>query len=181
MADYGIIDRCTGGAATADQNSAGHLPSAAFDDNDSTYWERTGTTALPAWLKYDFGAGVTWAIGKMTALLYATGGCSWRAFTVNGSNNDSNWTELASLEAADSAALQTFTWINQVKYRYIKIIITSDYRGADNYCSTYEVSMYELLPSGSGFFIFLCEAWRKHNKLWKPKGLIIPKDLGFQM
>ena len=154
MATYGITDRCTGGTATADQND-GNLPSAAFDDNNSTYWQRTGATALPAWLKYDFGAGVTWAIGKMTALLYATGGGSWKDFTVQGSNNDSTWITLYTGVAADSAALQTFTWINQVKYRYIKINITSDYRGADNYCSAYEVSMYEGIYLGNAFFFFM--------------------------
>jgi hypothetical protein len=30
-------------------------------------------------------------------------------------------------------------------------------------------------------WIFLKDMWEKHNKLWTPKGLILPKDLGFQI
>ncbi len=33
-------------------------------------------------------------------------------------------------------------------------------------------------PSGSGFFLFLSEAYKRHKDLWTPK-LVLPKDLGF--
>jgi len=34
------------------------------------------------------------------------------------------------------------------------------------------------IPGGS-FLLFLSEAWNRHKKLWTPKGLILPEDLGF--
>ena len=187
MATYGVTDRCTGGTASADIVNGGNAAANAFDNNESTYWERPAATALPGWIKYDFGAGVLWAISKLSVLLYSSGSCTWRAFTVNGSNNNSDWTELASLEAANTfLGYQTFTWTNRTKYRYIKIIITTDYRAGDNYCSTFEIQMFEgIYPAGGlGFgnpWMFLKDAWEKHDKLWAPKGLILPKDLSFQI
>jgi len=35
--------------------------------------------------------------------------------------------------------------------------------------------------SGGQPWIFMKDMWEKHNKLWAPKGLLLPKDLGFQM
>ncbi|MHB1334527.1 MAG: LamG-like jellyroll fold domain-containing protein [Candidatus Humimicrobiaceae bacterium] len=32
----------------------------------------------------------------------------------------------------------------------------------------------------SNHWVFIKDMWDKHNKLWKPKGLILPKDLSFQ-
>jgi len=47
----------------------------------------------------------------------------------------------------------------------------------------YIVANIMSIPAGGfGFgnpWMFLKDAWEKHDKLWKPKGLILPKDLGF--
>lgn len=43
------------------------------------------------------------------------------------------------------------------------------------------VAIYAVVevPSNAGFFAFFCEAWQKHDRIWKPK-LAIPK-LGYEM
>jgi len=180
--NYGTIDRCTGGVASADSETNGAAAS-AFDNNDATFW--AGSDGLPHYIIYDFGAGVSYAISKLTALLFATSGCMWKDFTVSGKiDGGSIFDTLYTGVAADIATLQTFTWVNKTRYRYIKTNITTDYRASAHYATAYELAMFEgLYPGGFGFgspMIFLKDMWDKHNKLWAPKGLILPKDLSLQ-
>ncbi len=168
---YGIINRATGGTATASSTGDGSSPVNAFDGNDATDWHTPGNGA-PQWLKYDFGAGVTWKICKVRLLLRAGDGC-WKNFNIQGSNNDSTWTTLYTGVAANSEAEQIFTFSNSVKYRYILHTITSNQYDPYCYANTYTLQMFEGIPSGGlgigNPWIFIKDMWEKHDRLWIPK------------
>ena len=171
MATYGTTDRLTGGTVTA-MNSI-YNPIAYIVDNDlGTYWG--GDTQSGSWIKYDCGVGITWAFGKLRCKpVYGYGP---NAFTVNLSNNDSDYTQVYSGNMANTSGSpwQEFTWINTTKYRYIKIITTSHYHAT--VIEIYEIEAMEMLPATTGFFHwFFSEAWRKHDRLWIPK-LVLPKE-----
>ena len=146
MAAYGTTDRCTGGVATADSIDGSYVASNAFDNNTGTTWF-SAKTACPHWLKYACAAGLTWSISKVTLQSFDTGR-GGNAFTINGSNNDSDYPQLYSGNLANNGDVQTFTFVNRVKYRYIKVIFTSSYSG-DGQVGFKEMEMFEgLYPTG---------------------------------
>lgn len=115
-------DKLTGGTPTVDSADYGTSAADAVNDNTEDYW--TSDRTFPHWFKYDFGNGVSWAICKLR--WYSTDSYGPNAFTVNGSNNDSDWTELYSGNGSKVGTnWQEITWENSTKYRYIKINITS--------------------------------------------------------
>ena len=180
MARYGITDRLTGGTPTANDATYGAVVN-AVDNNEATHWQ-TNTSKIPAWFKYDCGAGVIWAFGKLRCKPY---GSSYgpNAFNVTSSNNDSDYTTLYTGNMANNSNWQEFTWINSIKYRYIKINITSSYE-VGNSVAVYEFEAMEMIKVGGlgigNPWIFMKDMWEKHDKLWQPK-LILPKDLEFQI
>jgi hypothetical protein len=149
---YGETDRCTGGTASADTFlQAGYEAAKAFDDNADSWWV-SAFAACPHWHKYDFGAGVSWRIGKIT-LQANFSGKGTNSFTVYGSNNDSDWTELYSDNMVDDTSVQTFTWSQATAYRYIKIISNSSYY-VDGRIYEAETEMFEdLTPREGGAFL----------------------------
>ena len=182
---YGTTDRCTGGTPTADsQYDVNYPPSHTFDSNDATWWN-SGVT-LPHWIKYDFGAAVSWKISKVTIKSgqAAQNAISPKTFTIEGSNNDSDFDVLdtqTNLDNWSALETRTFTFTNKINYRYIKINITVTEQGS--YAGANEIDMFEGIYVAGGFsggqpWIFMKDMWEKHNKLWIPK-LILPKDLGF--
>jgi len=170
---YGSTDRCTGGTPSVSQIYYGSAAN-IFDDNDATWWQGS---EFPAFIKYDFGSGITWKICKV---IYArrTGNANGiNAYTIQCSNNDSNWTDLKSGNFSNADGNQTVTFTNKIAYRYIKIVITSSY--GDPMTTAQEVSMYEgIFSADSGFSILLSKVYERHEKLWTPK-LLLPEDLGF--
>jgi len=174
---YGETDRLTGGScsASSEYNPSSSCEKAVDGDAVNTWWASENTLGMPQWWKYDFGVGVSWAIGKLIAYPSSTIGPN--AFKVEGSNNDSDWDELYSGNMANGLGPQEFTWDNTTAYRYIRVYVTSVF-GASSYVVIRELEAMEQLPAGGFWFIF-CEAWEKHNKLWRPK-LAIPK-LGYEI
>ena len=155
MATYGTTDRFTaGGTITEDLLHEGsYVPANAIDNNDATHW-LSNVSACPHWLKYDFGVGVAWTISKVTIDQNIAASRGGNAFTVNGSNDDSSYTQLYSGNLANDTNLQTFTFINRVKYRYIKIIFTSSYAG-DGQVGVSEMQSFEGIYYGGSFLFFL--------------------------
>ncbi len=186
MPEYGNTDRCTGGTASADvESGAPNAASKAFDDNVLTAWA-TGDVAYPHWIKYDFGVGVKWKISqvKITSLVDNNTSAPYD-FTIEGSNNDSDFDVLDTQTSISfgNPETKTFSFVNKIAYRYIKIAAT---RNAipNNWCIIEEIEMFEgIYPVAGGFsgpssalWNFM-EAWEKHDKLWKPKGIIIPEGI----
>jgi len=182
MAEYGETDRCTGGTPTASQAHAAYPITNAFDDNAATLWFQS-TGGYPKWFKYDFGAGTSWRISKITIKNVSTQEIN--AFDVDGSNNDSDYTELYSGNCAENDNVQTFEFDtdNETAYRYIRVDITSVYIGAET-CQVYEVQMFEgLYPPVGGFsgfspWVFMKDMWEKHASIWRPnKKILIPQGI----
>ena len=183
---YGTTDRCTGGTASADSNN-GNLPAGAVANDAATTFWTSANTALPHYWQYDFGAGVLWKISKITISSAAdSGNIRIKDFNLQGSNDGTNWTTIYTGQMANSTNVQTFTFTNRIAYRYIRVNITSSYSAFPNYSHINEIEMFEGIYPQGGFsgvsnpWIFIKDMWDKHNKLWTPKGLVLPKDLSFQ-
>jgi len=180
------LDKLTGGTASTDSfYNATSVASKACDDDTGTQW-LTANVALPHWWKYDFGAGIAYKIEKFTH--YGTPGNATgiKNFKIQGSNNDSTWSDLYTGTAQSNTTREIFTFTNNVAYRYMRVWVTSGYRtDVPNLVGTWEFEMMVRISGGfsgvSNPWVFMKEAWERHNKLWTPKGLILPKDLSFQI
>lgn len=117
-------DLCTGGvpSASSDQASLGREAAKAFDDNTGTRWQ--ANAPVPQWLKYKFAQAEPASKVRINPYLYS-GNASIRNFTVQGSNNDANWTTLYTGEHPDASGWHDFTFSNSIAYLYLKIDITT--------------------------------------------------------
>jgi hypothetical protein len=92
----------------------------AFDGDDATYFQQGGSNQ---WVKVDFGEGngqvaTKWVFYQIqTNNYYGPEG-----FSVHGSNNGSDWTELlAGTNEQKSGHYHEFTWANTTTYRYYRL------------------------------------------------------------
>jgi len=153
----------------------------AFDYSIGTdnHWLANATTG---WLKIDLG--IAYRVGKYI-------------MTDVGENqtvrDPKNWTIQGSSNGADYITLDTrtgFTWtntesktfyiLNPINYRYYKVDVTLN-NGDATYMGIGELVFYELgTPSGfSGGqpWVFMKDMWEKHNKIFRPKGILIPEGI----
>jgi len=96
------------------------------DANDS--WASNGS--FPAWLKYDFGSGNAKVITYLKILTcnYASYPYAPGAWVFQGSNDDSNWTDLASATNSTNTAntyIVNQAITNSTAYRYYRFYITT--------------------------------------------------------
>ena len=150
-------DKITGGTASVDVVEAGDPTvnaDKACDNNGSTYWS-SGSSALPHWWKYDFGAAVTWKIRKLTLSGRDAGnGLLAKNFVLASSPNNSDWTTVYTGLMANSTGVQTFTFGNANPYRYYRITFSDNYSGVyPNYTQIFEVEMMITIREG-GFLPF---------------------------
>jgi len=116
------------------------------------------TNASPTgWLKVDLGAGNEIVVRKYTLIPinHSTGPVrSPRDWTLQGSNNDSDWDILDTQEDISFALYEnkTFTFSNSVSYRYYKIDVT-DNNGDASYLGIGEMELY---VGYSGYISDLC-------------------------
>jgi len=82
------------------------------------------------WWKYDAGAVVK---NKLTAMSLGSwgdgGGIGLKAFTLYGSNDDSNWTSIYSGTHANSGSVEAYSFTNNTYYRYYKLTDFQSWRG----------------------------------------------------
>ena len=91
-------DFCNGGTASADSVNGSEVAANAFDNNTSTFWTCNVSAAMPHWLKYDLGSGVTKTARQFTLMARtADGNGRPKDFKLQGSNDDSNWDDLHSV------------------------------------------------------------------------------------
>jgi len=151
MSTYGTTDRCTGGTPSTDNALVSNPIANAFDNNIGTSY-KSDNVAYPRTVKYDFGAGVLWAIGqiKLTAINGSDSSYMPKDFTIQGSLDNSNWTTLSTQTGQTFSAgeTKTYSYTNKIKYRYIKLNITANNQ-ATNYIMIAEIEMFEtILPKG---------------------------------
>lgn len=88
-------NRCGSGTPSASSIFSGQPASNAFDGNAATLWSSNSGQSQPTWLAYDFGAGNTWDIQKVT--LTARNDTAWaqvspQTFYVQYSDDGVTWT-----------------------------------------------------------------------------------------
>lgn len=116
---YGL-DFLTGGTATS--SGGFQTPDKGFDDNTATYYQNYNS--VPCWVKYDLGSGAA-KVGKQYTITLSSYGSQYcpSAWVLEGSNNDSDWTQLDSRSGITwSSAYQKreFEFSNDTAYRYYR-------------------------------------------------------------
>lgn len=125
MTTYGT-NFCIDGTASASSEYYGNVASKAFDGlyGASNVWEAYPVSS--AWLKYDLGIGVAKVIAQYK--IYAFQGVYYpTAWTLEGSNNDSDWTVIdtqtgQSFGYGETRVFNSFS--NSAAYRYYRLNIT---------------------------------------------------------
>jgi hypothetical protein len=129
----------TGGIASADNEFPGYSASRACDglltEEDGWYTE---DLPFPHWWKYDLGAEVTQKAHKLK-ILSASGG-QLKNFKLQGSNNNSTWTDLYTGIHSTPSAWEEYNFVNNISYRYYRLYITSNWR-ADDYSGIVEIEL----------------------------------------
>ena len=139
-------DLLTGGTPSA---LHADTPAFACDDNTGTTYSHSSTR--PWWWKYDFGAGngktITKLLFKSPKTGTAGGNATIKDFTLEGSDNDSDWDVVYTGQITNDTNEQSFTFTNSTSYRYYKINVTTAWC-TDNEGYIYEIEMMEtVLPT----------------------------------
>lgn len=137
----GLLDRASGGMASANLSNASYPPSNAFDGGSGTKWN-SGTTGIAAWLQYDFGANLTWAVTRYDITSADTTNRDPLNWQFQGSNDGSTWTTLDSRSGenfASRAQTKSFTFSNTAGYRFHRLNVTAANGGLG-----YEIQLAEL-------------------------------------
>ena len=124
-------------ASSANTNS-NHITYHAFDNNDSTFWS-SAESSIPAWIKYKFPNKVCVRKAKIKPFK-DNGGTHCKDFVIQGSNNDSNWTDLYSgTNPKGSTADIVVNFANNNKYQYYRCYMPNSYT---NYCALTSLQLY---------------------------------------
>ena len=116
------------GEVSADAYYTTYYPWKALDKNTSSYWY-IYSQAVPHYLQYDFGVGVTKKITKYTILPFSGSQYFPVSFKLQGSNNGSDWSDLDTqtdlTTGWETDVRRVFTFSNSTSYRYYKLLISA--------------------------------------------------------
>jgi|GEM_PF-1548179 len=147
-------DLTTGKTATADSENGTETADKAIDNNTGTFWTSATSGSPPRWLKVDLGSGGEKIAGKYSITSRKTGDnngvpTSWK---LQGSNDNSNWTDLHTVSgeswADDGPKTYSFT-TNSTSYRYYRLYITATTGGV--YVQIKEFELFEFVPPNFDF------------------------------
>jgi hypothetical protein len=113
------------------------------DNNNGTEWLASG---FPRWVKWDAGEGVTKIVKKMTLKpgeYSPTHYARLKDFILQGSNNDSTWTNIFSGSHGNNTNVEVFTFFNKTAYRYHRIYVLNNWSG-DSYLAIVEWELMEM-------------------------------------
>ena len=138
----------TGGIASSDSKyafSPNYNAEKAIDGNTGTWWNTDSRLPYPHWWKYDLGISISKTVTRLRIIVNHG---DIKDFKLQGSNNDSSWTDLYTGVQADNNNWQEYTFANSTAYRYYRVVISSNYF-SDTNALINEVEMYEAdyLPS----------------------------------
>lgn len=133
------------GTASASSENASFLAPKAVDNLLAGSRWITQVNQNTGWWKYDLGVGVTKTVRKFR-YIGEHNNQQIKDFTLQGSNDDSNYDVLLTQTAASSQAWQEWTFANSTAYRYYKIVWTSIIT-VDNYAGALEMEMMEMISS----------------------------------
>ena len=111
----------------------------AFDGTTAGYWSTTTAGKIPCWLKIDLGNA---KVLNGYSIYMDAGTYAPETWKFQGSNNDSDWTDLDSQASLTFGAGETkqFNFTNSTAYRYYRIAVTAN-RGA-NYTYINELKVF---------------------------------------
>jgi len=131
------------GTVSASQEYSTGYAWKAMDNDSGTHWQTA--TAPPEWLKYDFGSGNEKTITRYTLLDSSDTRYYPEDWTLQGSNNDSDWDVLDTQTGENTSTKQTYTFSNSTSYRYYKLNVTKANGGAGDIMVD-EIEMMESIP-----------------------------------
>jgi hypothetical protein len=121
-----------GATITTCHQEAGYEGSKMFDNSAASLWNHGGTPAYPAYVTCDFGAGSPHIVTKYTLQATASGGAYMpTAWKLQGSNDNSNWTDLDSRtgQSFSNAELKTFDPLSsagsEASFRYYRLYMSA--------------------------------------------------------
>ena len=112
-------------------NNQSYAPWKAFDGiiSSSNYW-RTNDNSIPAYVGYKFTSALKVYKATLASYTNTTTGPNTKAFKIQGSNDNSTWTDLGSYTHTPSTTPQPFVISgNDTAYQYYRCYITSNWPG----------------------------------------------------
>ena len=143
-------DTTPSGVCSASSPSSGHAAYKSFDGDTATNWAlsyaRSGQQTLNAYCGYDFGTAVTALSARLITANYSGTSVTNLVYKIQGSNNNSDWEDLA------SRTISTLTYgtvYNEIfsataTYRYFRYLIVSVNCGSTSHYPGYmaEIQFY---------------------------------------
>ena len=131
--------------ATSESYAPSNLAASAFDDNTGTWWSTSASENLYQGVGVDFGTAVR--IVKISIYVHNTTS-RVRFFSVQASNNFSDWSALYEGERANDTNVQYFSFTNANAYRYYRVMNNGALYSGTNALFT-EIQMFQYLSGGS--------------------------------
>ena len=180
LGEESLTDLTSGMTASADSTAgAGWVASKAIDDSNTTGWSSDLTT-YPHWLKIDFGSSneKTITAFSIRARNDAYAERAPKDFKLQGSNNNSDWTDLSTQTGITFLVAQRlcFSFTNSTAYRYYRMYATASAEGNGTfYCQIYEFELAESYDFSARLAIaqYTLQAMATNNA-------DLPKDFTFQ-
>lgn len=124
-------------ASASSEYSSSYAAWLTFDNNNTTRWSTTSGQAANCWVKLFVGDTPNYIVRSLSVKFF--GGYEViNAFKFQGSNNDSDWTDLYSGNFVRDDSLQTFEFDNNVIYKYFRLLAVSVYGTT---CSIYTITI----------------------------------------
>ena len=124
-------------ASASSEYGSGYAAWKVFDNDVATRWSTLTGQAADCWVKLFLGNPPIYVATSFSVKFY--GGYEViNAFKFQGSNNDSDWTDLCSGNFTRDDSLQTFNFSNATIYKYLRLLAVSVY-GAT--CSIYTITI----------------------------------------
>lgn len=142
----------SGTVSGSSSNGSTYAEYKAFDKISSAQWM---ATAIPCWLKYDFGYAVT--VASYTIDSRARTDLAPKTWILEGSNDGSNWTTLDSQSNITSwGSINSYNIASPGSYRYYRISISVGISGT--YCTIAELTLnsapaYQVLIPGTDYLV----------------------------
>ena len=111
-------------------------PGLASDDDTGTDWYGSG--GPPDWIRVDLGSGKICDEVSITPKNSAPGN-RIKGFTIAGSNNDTDWSDIYTGEHTDSDTKENFVFSNSTSYQYYRLMMNTTWAGTDVWLREWEL------------------------------------------
>ncbi len=132
-----IATPSNGASASADGSQSGYGPQNLIDGNSSTYWVSASTPVTGRWVTINLGASKSIIGFRLNEEAWSSNNAS--AYTLYGSNDNTNWTPIMS-SPASVAADYSAVFPGPVSYQYVKFQPTA---GGSLEWLVYEIEIYQ--------------------------------------